>query len=93
MDDVSVDADELFQQANRSPQLRSGVMKKAANIAAAARRNVAREGGSARISLREVTQVNGRYGVDVVSDSDAEEYGTEQKRELRSLRRAARSVR
>lgn len=87
---VDLDYDEIFFQVNQSTQLRSGVRKVATKVAAEARRTTAKEGGKATITLREAPQSNGRYAMDVVSDSSDEEYGSTEYKRIRALRSAAR---
>lgn len=87
---VYLDADELFADANQTTQLRAGVRKVATKVAADARRTTAKEGGDATITVREAPQSNGRYGMDVVSDSPDEEYGSTESQRIRALRSAAR---
>lgn len=92
-DDIHLDPDDLFRQVNDSPQLRAAVRARATKIAARARTTTAKEGGSARIGLRERVLDNGRYSMDVTSDSADEEFGTSETTRIRALRSAARSVR
>lgn len=87
---VDLDYDEIFAQVNQTTQLRAGVRKVGTQVAADARRTTAKEGGKATITLREAPQSNGRYGMDVVSDSPDEEYGSTESQRIRALRSAAR---
>ncbi|MGP9760237.1 hypothetical protein [Corynebacterium sp. AOP12-C2-36] len=87
---VDLDYDELFAQVNQTTQLRAGVRKVGTQVAADARRQTAKEGGKATITLREAPQPNGRYAMDVVSDSPDEEYGSTEAKRIRALRSAAR---
>lgn len=91
-DDISIDADDLFIQANQTTQLRSAVRDKATRIAARARQITSKDDGDATISIRENPLPNGRYGMDVVSDADDEEFGTESRKRVGALRRAAKGV-
>lgn len=87
---VDLDYDDIFAQVNQSTQLRAGVRKAATKVAAEARRTTAKEGGKATITLREAPLSNGRYSMDVVSDSADEEYGSTEAKRIRALRSAAR---
>ena len=84
--------DPLWRQIMRNRQVRAGLLKQARLAQQRAQAITNAEGGHARITVRQGVRPGGRAYADVVSDSPAEEYGTEEVPRIRALGRATREV-
>ncbi|WP_139311895.1 hypothetical protein [Corynebacterium sp. CNJ-954] len=89
MADTALSADDIFALANNTPEVKLGVKKQAAKIAARTRKELARAGVDASVSIRDHPLSSGRTSVDVVVDAPD---GTE-RIAGRILRRAGREGR
>ncbi|MGP9619842.1 hypothetical protein [Corynebacterium sp. AOP34-BR1-29] len=87
--DIDLDADELFVLANADPRVRAGVRKVAAGSARRARKELARAGIDAPVTLRDRILSNGRTTVDVA----AEVPEGKERQVARIMRRAGREGR
>lgn len=91
---VELDADQLFFDAMKTPQVRAKTRQRAQQIATRAIAiDKAENGGKARITLRDRTLANGRAVTEVHSTDAAGEYGTSKTKRRRTLRRAMGSRR
>ena len=82
----------MWDQVNQNRQVRAHLMKVARAKAARAQAITNAEGGKARITVESGIRPGGRAFVNIVTDSPAEEYGTESKPGTRALGRAIREV-
>lgn len=67
--EFDMSADDLFVMANQHPAVQAGVRKVAAGSARRARKELARAGIDAPVSLRDRTLPNGRTVVDVGAET------------------------
>ncbi|APT92694.1 hypothetical protein CPHO_07080 [Corynebacterium phocae] len=81
---------DLWKVANKNRRLQEVLEKRARRIAARATAISRANGGKANYSVRTGIRPSGRAYADVVSDSPAEERGTEEVPRINALRRAAR---
>ena len=82
----------MFDQINRNRQVRAHLMKVARAKAARAQAITNAAGGQARITVQSGIRPGGRAYVNIVSDSPAEEYGSESTPRIRALGRAIREA-
>ena len=82
----------MFDQINRNRRVRAQLVKVAQAKAARAQAITTSEGGKARITVESGIRPGGRAYANVVSDSPAEEYGTELTPRIRALGRATREA-
>ena len=82
----------MFNQINRNRQVRAHLLKVARARAARAQAITNAEGGKARITVKSGIRPGGRAYANIVSDSPAEEYGTETTPRIRALGRAIREA-
>ena len=82
----------MFDQINRNRQVRAHLMKVARAKAARAQAITNAAGGKARITVKSGIRPGGRAYVNIVSDSPAEEYGSESTPRIRALGRAIREA-
>ena len=82
----------MFDQINRNRQVRAHLMKVARAKAARAQAITNAAGGQARITVKSGIRPGGRAYVNIVSDSPAEEYGSESTPRIRALGRAIREA-
>lgn len=82
----------LWKQLNENPRIQAGLEARAKKGAARAQQITNAEGGKARISVQRGVRPGGRAYAYVVTDSPAEEFGTESTKAIRAVGRAMREV-
>ena len=82
----------MFDQINRNRKLHARLRAVANKGAARAQAITIAEGGKARITVKSGIRPGGRAYANIVSDSAAEEYGTETTPRIRALGRAIREA-
>lgn len=68
MADIDIDADELFVLANDTTEVKAAGKKVAAKVASRVRKELARAGVDAEVSIREHRLGNGRMSYDVTAN-------------------------
>lgn len=82
----------MWNQINRNRQVRAHLLKVAKAKAARAQSITSAAGGNARITVKSGIRPGGRAYVNIISDSPAEEYGSESTPRIRALGRAIREA-
>lgn len=89
---INIDIDGLWQQAMALPAVEAAAYQRAANIASRARQIAARDGvKDFDVKIERHYMINGRMSFNVVTEHDSE-FGKENVRAVRALRRASREV-
>lgn len=90
---VDLDVDELWREAMQLPAVEAATFQRAANIATRARQIAAREGVfDLNVQVERHFLPNGRMSFNVSSDENLE-FGAQDFKRVRALRRAAKEVR
>lgn len=82
----------MWEKVNRARSLRDAEIAVGRKAQQRAQQITNAEGGKARITVEYGVRPGGRSRVNVVSDSPAEEYGTQKQKRIRALGRASREV-
>lgn len=86
---MQIDGDELFVLANQTNAVKAGIERRAANVAARARRNLKKAGVDATVKITDHPIASGRTSRDVAVTADEANI----RRAARIVRRSAREVR